>query len=258
MPPSLIAAARTAADDERRHRRTALGSRQRDGDGRSRRSRRDLAIAIENAVEGCVNGHRAACDYQAAAAADATLATTMRTIAEEEHTRRPARRWLDAHDTETPRAHRNRRGAGRCASVRWPKRGSAQAGAWSASRERAAVPQRNSSPSHADARLWHLLREGCFRCGDAPSQRGPCYVDSYRPRPDQEPADYWKVARSPTKVWRGSALEAFECLADDVKPGKWTSFPGRLEPDETVISHGSSTNRAAIETGQPARMADRG
>jgi uncharacterized protein YbaA (DUF1428 family) len=39
-------------------------------------------------------------------------------------------------------------------------------------------------------------------------------------------------------VWREHGALAFvECLADDVKPGKWTSFPQavNLEPDETVV-----------------------
>ncbi len=40
------------------------------------------------------------------------------------------------------------------------------------------------------------------------------------------------------KVWMEyGALEYVECVADDVKPGKTTSFPQsvKLKPDETVV-----------------------
>ena len=39
------------------------------------------------------------------------------------------------------------------------------------------------------------------------------------------------------QVLTAGALAFVECLADDVKPGKWTSFPQavNLEPDETVV-----------------------
>ena len=46
------------------------------------------------------------------------------------------------------------------------------------------------------------------------------------------------MAQKAGKIWREhGALEYRECLADDVKPGKWTSFPQsvKLKPDETVI-----------------------
>ena len=46
----------------------------------------------------------------------------------------------------------------------------------------------------------------------------------------------------PTCAWRArparsGALEYIECVADDVKPGKVTSFPQsvKLKPDETVV-----------------------
>ena len=44
--------------------------------------------------------------------------------------------------------------------------------------------------------------------------------------------------RSRGKVWREyGALAYTECVADDVKPGQFTSFPQsvKLEPDETVV-----------------------
>ena len=46
------------------------------------------------------------------------------------------------------------------------------------------------------------------------------------------------MARKAGKVWRDhGALEFRECVADDVKKGKWTSFPRsvKLKPSETVV-----------------------
>jgi uncharacterized protein YbaA (DUF1428 family) len=46
------------------------------------------------------------------------------------------------------------------------------------------------------------------------------------------------MARKAGKVWRDhGALEYIECVADDVKPGKHTSFPQsvKLKEGETVI-----------------------
>jgi uncharacterized protein YbaA (DUF1428 family) len=46
------------------------------------------------------------------------------------------------------------------------------------------------------------------------------------------------MARKAGKVWREhGALEYRECVADDVKVGKWTSFPRsvKLKKGETVI-----------------------
>ena len=46
------------------------------------------------------------------------------------------------------------------------------------------------------------------------------------------------MARQCGKVWREhGALEYVECVADDVKPGKHTSFPQsvKLKPDEVVV-----------------------
>src|SRR5918999_621697 len=47
-----------------------------------------------------------------------------------------------------------------------------------------------------------------------------------------------RMAQIAGKVWRQhGALEYIECVADDVKPGKWTSFPQsvKLKPSETVV-----------------------
>ena len=46
------------------------------------------------------------------------------------------------------------------------------------------------------------------------------------------------MSRKAGKVWRDhGALEYIECVADDVKPGKRTSFPHsvKLKPGETVV-----------------------
>ena len=49
---------------------------------------------------------------------------------------------------------------------------------------------------------------------------------------------YWVQARKAGKIWREhGALAYVECLADDVKPGKLTSFPQsvKLKGDEVVV-----------------------
>ncbi len=47
-----------------------------------------------------------------------------------------------------------------------------------------------------------------------------------------------RMALKASKVWRDhGALEVVECIADDVKKGKWTSFPRsvKLKPGEVVV-----------------------
>jgi uncharacterized protein YbaA (DUF1428 family) len=65
------------------------------------------------------------------------------------------------------------------------------------------------------------------------------YVDGFvLPVPKKNLAAYRRMARTAGKVWREhGALEYIECLADDVKPGKWTSFPRsvKLKAGETVV-----------------------
>jgi uncharacterized protein YbaA (DUF1428 family) len=65
------------------------------------------------------------------------------------------------------------------------------------------------------------------------------YVDGYvLPVPKKNLAAYRRMARQAGKVWRDhGALEYIECVADDVKPGKRTSFPQsvKLKPGEIVI-----------------------
>jgi uncharacterized protein YbaA (DUF1428 family) len=65
------------------------------------------------------------------------------------------------------------------------------------------------------------------------------YVDGFIvPVPTRKMKDYLKIAKKAGKVWKDhGALEYVECIADDVKPGKWTSFPRsvKLKKDETVV-----------------------
>jgi len=64
------------------------------------------------------------------------------------------------------------------------------------------------------------------------------YVDGFLlPIPKRNTAAYRRIARLAGKVWREhGALHYVECVADDVKPGKWTSFPQavKLKPGEAV------------------------
>jgi uncharacterized protein YbaA (DUF1428 family) len=65
------------------------------------------------------------------------------------------------------------------------------------------------------------------------------YVDGFvLPVPEKNLADYKRMARKAGKIWREhGALEYIECVADDVQPGKVTSFPQavKLKPGEVVV-----------------------
>jgi uncharacterized protein YbaA (DUF1428 family) len=65
------------------------------------------------------------------------------------------------------------------------------------------------------------------------------YVDGFVvPVPKKKLKAYYAMAKKFGKVVRDhGALEMRECVADDVKKGKWTSFPRsvKLKPGETVI-----------------------
>ncbi len=65
------------------------------------------------------------------------------------------------------------------------------------------------------------------------------YVDGFLvPVPKKKLKAYFAMARKFSKVARDhGALEVRECVADDVKKGKWTSFPRsvKMKPSETVI-----------------------
>jgi uncharacterized protein YbaA (DUF1428 family) len=65
------------------------------------------------------------------------------------------------------------------------------------------------------------------------------YVDGFVvPIPKKNIAKYKKVAKLAGKVWMEyGALEYIECIADDAKPGKITSFPQsvKLKSNEVVF-----------------------
>jgi uncharacterized protein YbaA (DUF1428 family) len=65
------------------------------------------------------------------------------------------------------------------------------------------------------------------------------YVDGFVvPVPRKNLKAYRAMALKASKVWRDhGALEVVECVADDVKKGKWTSFPRsvKLRPREIVV-----------------------
>jgi uncharacterized protein YbaA (DUF1428 family) len=91
------------------------------------------------------------------------------------------------------------------------------------------------------------------------------YVDGFvGPVPD----DYRRTAQKTGKIWREhGALEYVECIADDVKPGKVTSFPQsvKLKSDETVVfawivyksrAHRDSVNAKVMKDSRMADMMD--
>jgi uncharacterized protein YbaA (DUF1428 family) len=95
------------------------------------------------------------------------------------------------------------------------------------------------------------------------------YVDGYvLPVPKKNVAAYRRMAQKAGKVWRDhGALEYVECIADDVKPGKHTSFPQsvRLKPGETVVfswivfksrSHRDRVNAKVMKDPRLANMMD--
>ena len=65
------------------------------------------------------------------------------------------------------------------------------------------------------------------------------YVDGLvLPVPSTKLAAYRTMAKKAAKIWREhGALEVRECVADDVKMGKWTSFPRavKMKKSETVV-----------------------
>jgi uncharacterized protein YbaA (DUF1428 family) len=80
------------------------------------------------------------------------------------------------------------------------------------------------------------------------------YVDGFVvPVPKRNLEAYRRMARKAGKVWREhGALDYKECVADDVKKGRWTSFPRavKLKPGEVVwfswITYKSRRQRDSI------------
>jgi uncharacterized protein YbaA (DUF1428 family) len=65
------------------------------------------------------------------------------------------------------------------------------------------------------------------------------YVDGFVvPVPKRNLKAYRRLSIRAGKIWREhGAMDYWECVADDVKPGKVTSFPQsvKLKPGETVL-----------------------
>jgi uncharacterized protein YbaA (DUF1428 family) len=82
------------------------------------------------------------------------------------------------------------------------------------------------------------------------------YVDGFIvPVPRRKIADYRRMAQKAGRIWREhGALDFVECLAEDVKPGKLTSFPQsvKLKANETVvfswITYKSRAHRDRVNT----------
>ncbi len=80
------------------------------------------------------------------------------------------------------------------------------------------------------------------------------YVDGFvLPIPKKKLGEYKKMAKLAAKVWLDhGAIEYHECMADDVKPGKVTSFPQsvKLKAGEVVffswITYKSRTHRDRV------------
>lgn len=80
------------------------------------------------------------------------------------------------------------------------------------------------------------------------------YVDGFlMPVPKKNVDAYKKMARKAAKIWKEyGALDYVECIADDVQPGKVTSFPQAvmLKKGEVVffswITYRSRSHRDAV------------
>ena len=95
------------------------------------------------------------------------------------------------------------------------------------------------------------------------------YVDGFIvPVPKKKLGAYRSLARNAGKIWREhGALDFKECVADDVKKGKWTSFPRsvKLKPNETVVfswityksrAHRDKVNAKVMSDKRLAKMMD--
>jgi len=95
------------------------------------------------------------------------------------------------------------------------------------------------------------------------------YVDGFIvPVPKKNLAAYRALARKAGKIWREhGALDYRECVAEDVKVGKLTSFPRsvKLKPNETVVfswiayksrAHRDKVNAKVMKDPRLAKMMD--
>ena len=92
------------------------------------------------------------------------------------------------------------------------------------------------------------------------------YVDGFvLALPKDKLPEYRRMARKAGKVWREhGALEYVECVAEDVKKGKLTSFPQavKVKPGETVVfswityKSRAQRDRAIAKVMKDPRLAD--
>ena len=95
------------------------------------------------------------------------------------------------------------------------------------------------------------------------------YVDGFViPVPLKNLPAYRRMAKKAGKIWREfGAIDYKECIADDVKVGKYTSFPQsvKLKPGETVVfswivyksrAHRDRVNAKAMKDPRLAPMMD--
>ncbi len=95
------------------------------------------------------------------------------------------------------------------------------------------------------------------------------YVDGFvLPVPQENLQAYRRIAQKAGKIWREhGALEYRECVGDDVKMGKLTSFPQsvKLKPGEIVVfswivfksrEHRGRVNAKVMEDPRLAKMMD--
>ena len=95
------------------------------------------------------------------------------------------------------------------------------------------------------------------------------YVDGFvLPVPKKNVGAYRRIARKAGRIWREhGALDYKECVAEDVKPGKQTSFPRSVKqkPGETVFfswivyksrAHRDRVNAKVMKDPRLARMMD--
>jgi len=95
------------------------------------------------------------------------------------------------------------------------------------------------------------------------------YVDGFvLPVPKRKLQAYRRMAQKAGKVWRDhGAVDYRECVADDVKKGKVTSFPQsvKLKPGETVVfayivyksrAHRDQVNAKVMKDPRLANMMD--
>ena len=95
------------------------------------------------------------------------------------------------------------------------------------------------------------------------------YIDGFiLPVPKKKLAAYRRLSTKVGKVWREhGALDYREAVADDVKKGKWTSFPRsvKLKASETVVfsyilyksrKHRDAVNAKVMKDSRLASMMD--